>query len=475
MIRTKLTHTALLVLVCCGIQAQSDLQNNGILFISGGSDILYISGAFTNASGAALTNNGGLYIGQTLTNGQSSMTIGTGTLYLNGTSAQSVSGAQPFKTFNFVSNNSAGITLNNDLSVSGTHTFTLGIIASSATPNYLIYEAGSSYTGDGDAQHVSGWVRKIGATNFVYPVGNNTVERVIGLSSLSASSTFNVKYAGATTNTGNLNSPLVSVNPAEYWQVNQVSGGTAQVAMNWNNSKVAFPGYTVADIRVANYIAAKWTSIGGSASGNATTTGTITSSTVGAFGSFVLGSISAALPVELLDFSARRTSGYNLVAWTTASEINVQRYEVLRSDDGRSFYLAGTTPARNLPSVQHYEWPDNKPMGNIAYYRLRSVDADGQYKISGIVTVYERASTGNYFAVANPVHGLLNISAGNMHSGNYEYHIMTAGGQTVQAGRLSIINGGNYQVSLLAVIVHGIYIVEFRKDGFNYRERVLVQ
>jgi len=475
MIKLPSIQIAVLALLSCGLQAQ-DLQNTGTLYITGGTDILYITGGFTNASGSALTNNGHLYVGQTLTNGQSSMTVGAGTLHLNGASAQSVSGAQPFKTFNFVSNNSAGITLNNDLSVSGTHTFTSGIIASSATPNYLIYEAGSSYTGDGDAQHVSGWVRKIGSTAFVFPVGNNSVERVIGLSNLSVSSTFNASYAGATTNTGNIQSPLLTVNPAEYWQVNQVSGGSAQVAMNWDNGKVAFPPYVVADIRVANYIAAKWTSIGGSASGNVATTGTITSSSVSAFGSFVLGSLSAALPVELLDFSARRISGYNLVAWTTTGEINVQQYEVQRSDDGRNFYLAGALPARNLPSVQRYEWTDNKPMSNIAYYRLRSVDIDGQYKLSGIVTVYERTSSaGNYFAVANPVHGLLNISAGNMHSGNYEYHIITTGGQTLQAGRLFITNGGNYQVSLSSIIVHGVYIVEFRKEGFNYRQRVLVQ
>lgn len=477
MINRIITGTAFVVLcaVSGGLQAQTDVQNNGTLYMTGGTGILYITGSFTNASGAALTNNGSLYVQQNLVNGQSAMAAGTGTLYLNGASAQSVGGTQPFKTFNFVSNNSAGITLNNDLDISGTHTFTAGIIASSATPNYLIYEAGSSYTGDGDAAHVSGWVRKIGSTNFVYPVGNNSVERVIGLNSLAGASTFNVQYAGATTNTGNLNSPLVSINPHEYWQVNQVSGGSAQVAMNWDNSKVAFPPYVVADIRAANYIAGKWTSVGGSAAGSAATTGNITSSTVSAFGSFVLASVSSALPVSLIDFSATRVSDYNLVAWTTSGEINADRYEVQRSDDGRTFYIAGTAPARNLSTVQHYTLTDSKPMGGIAYYRLRSVDVDGQFALSGIVTVYDRSPAGNYFTIVNPAHGLLNVSAGNMHSGSYEYHILTTSGQAVQAGRLSITNGGNYQVSLSPAIVPGVYIVEFRKNDFSYRSQVLVQ
>jgi len=463
------------VLMGAGAHAQTDVQNNGILYVSGGADILYVTGAFTNASGAALTNNGSLYVGQSLVNAQSSMAVGTGTLYLNGTSAQSVSGAQPFKTFNFVSNNSAGITLNNDLGISGTHTFTSGIIASSGTPNYLIYEAGASYTGDGDAQHVSGWVRKNGSTNFVFPVGNNTGERAIGLTNLSAVSSFNANYAGATTNTSNITAPLVTVNKYEYWQVNQLSGGNAQVAMNWDNSKITFPPYVVADIRVANYIAGSWTSKGGSAAGNVATTGAITSSLVSAFGSFVLGSITLALPVELLEFSAARTAGYNLVAWTTTGEINVQQYEVQRSDDGRNFYLAGTTPAHNLPSVQHYAFTDNKPMNNIAYYRLRSVDLDGKFTFSGIVTVLDRPSSGNHFAVASPVHSFFNVSAGNMHHGDYPYHIITTAGQTIQAGHLAISNGGNYQVSLSPGVVQGVYIIEFRKDGFNYRRRILVE
>ena len=463
------------MLVSCGVHAQTDLQNNGVLYVTGAPDIVYITGNFTNASGAALTNNGNLYVKLGLSNAQAAMAVGTGTLNLNGTSAQSVSGTQVFKTFNLVTNNSAGITLNNDLDVSGTHTFSSGIITSSGTPNYLIYEAGSSYTGDGDAQHVNGWVRKLGSTDFVFPVGNNTVERVVGLTSLSASSTFDANYAGATTNTANKNAPLVTVNPYEYWQVNQVSGGNAQVAMNWDNSKITFPAYVLADIRVANYIAAKWTSVGGSAAGNVSTTGSITSSSVSSFGSFALASVSLILPVELLDFSARRVSGSNLVAWTTTGEVNVQQYEVQRSDDGRNFYTAGTTPARNLPSVQHYELTDNKPMNNIVYYRLRSIDIDGKFKWSGIVTVSDGAAAGNYFAVANPVHNVLNVSAGNMHNGDYEYHITTTGGQTIQAGHLGIINGGNYQVGLSPVISKGIYIIEFRRGGFNYRGRILVE
>ncbi len=169
-------YTLGLLLCCHLIQAQTNVTNTGTLYISTSSDILHVTGDFTNNSGSALTNNGNLYVKQNLSNSQSAMAVGTGTLYLNGTSAQTVSGSQPFKTYNFVSNNSSGITLNNNLSVSGTHTFTSGLITTSATPNYLIYETGSSYSGNGDTKHVNGWVKKSGNTNFTFPVGDNTAD-----------------------------------------------------------------------------------------------------------------------------------------------------------------------------------------------------------------------------------------------------------------------------------------------------------
>src|SRR5882672_10781621 len=118
---------AFLTIAAAGLQAQPVLQNNGTLYVAG-SGILYSTGSFTNASTGVLTNNGSLYLLQDLTNHQAGMAAGTGILHLNGISAQSIGGTQPFRTFNLESNNSVGITLNNDLSVGGTHTFTAGII-----------------------------------------------------------------------------------------------------------------------------------------------------------------------------------------------------------------------------------------------------------------------------------------------------------------------------------------------------------
>ncbi|MEY2918000.1 MAG: hypothetical protein RIS73_1714, partial [Bacteroidota bacterium] len=111
LIITFLVFVLLFVINCC-LMAQINVQNNGIAYISNSSDILFINGSLTNASGAALTNNGNLYVKQNITNNQASMATGTGTLNLNGTGTQTIGGTQTFKTFNLVTNNSTGFTIN---------------------------------------------------------------------------------------------------------------------------------------------------------------------------------------------------------------------------------------------------------------------------------------------------------------------------------------------------------------------------
>ena len=236
------------------LKAQVTVQNNGIAFISSSSDIVFINGSLNNATGAALTNNGSLYVNQDVTNNQASMSAGTGTLYLNGTAMQTIAGAQTFKTFNLITNNSAGFTLNNNLSASGLHTFTTGHITTSAAPNFMIYESGASYNGDNDSKHVNGLVKKNGSTDFIFSVGNGTYERTIALTNLTAISKFNVKYFdGPTPNTSSLFPPLVLIDVNEYWTINKISGNSARVAMNWDNSKVPVPQVLTSNIRATYY------------------------------------------------------------------------------------------------------------------------------------------------------------------------------------------------------------------------------
>lgn len=464
------------ILLCHYIlPAQVNIQNTGILYVASATDTFFVAASFTNASGASFTNNGALYVKADISNAQASMAAGTGTLYLNGSSAQSVNGTQTFKTYNLVTNNAAGITLNNNLSVSGVHTYTAGMITTAATPNYMIYESGSSYSGSNDSRHVNGWVKKIGSTDFIFPVGTSAYQRTISLINLTSTGEFNVRHNPAVTpNRLSLYNPLVYVDTAEYWTINKISGGSAQIAMNWDNSKIRFPNLMISDIKVANYDGTFWRSIGGTATGSALTTGNITSSSVSAFNrNFTFGSLAYTLPAKIISFTAGRMSDYTKLNWTIGNELTVDRYELQRSDDGINFYTIVTQVPFNRNGTELYSYDDRKILNGTAFYRLKITELSTQVSYSHIVTVSLNGNDKLLYVITNPVDASIDLYASTGVKGLYNYSITNMAGQLVQAGTLDIRNAGTYSIYLKPSIISGTYVLLVQNEANRLQKMII--
>ena len=326
------------------------------------------------------------------------------------------------------------------------HTFTNGIIATSATPNYMVYEAGSSYSGDGDAAHVSGWVKKFGSTNFVFPVGNGTVERTVAIGSLSGNSEFNARYLPIHLILHQYNCRFGLLMIYEYWPITRTSGGTATVTLNWDRSKVYFPNYILPDLAVAGWSGALWVDNGGYCGWKRAYNGNHYFQCISTFNMFTFGSRSWVLPLSLTSFTANRKNNGVLVEWTTEKEINLSHFVVERSDDGISFYSIGNVNGRNSGNTESYQLTDNKPIQNIAYYRLRSIDMDGKESLSKIATVVSAQGNDRLLLVSNPVRNKITLLATGSLSGEFNFQITLINGQVVQSGKVSIQNGGYYDI-----------------------------
>lgn len=468
----QLLFGMLLLPVAKGVVAQNTFNNSGNLKIHSGAN-LAVHGDLINSSTAGLVNDGSLYVKRNLTSNQAAMSSGGGTLYLNGAAMQTLDGAQSFKTFNLVTDNSAGVLLNTDLSVSGAHSFTSGVITTASTPSFLVYETNASYTGNGDGHHVNGWVKKNGTADFVFPVGNGTVQRTISINNLSASSVFAVKYSSTTPNTTQLQSPIVTVDANEYWEVNKVSGGTAQVTLNWDRSKVDIPYWVISDIRVAAYNGSVWGSQGGTAIGSMTTTGTITSNSLSSFNRFTFGSTSTILPLTLVGFDAKRKNELTEVTWKTADEHNVNHFVVERSENGVDFYAIGKVTARNPGRIENYVLPDEKPLVNTAYYRLKSVDNDGSFTLSHIVRVAE-SSAGNSLLVNNPVYNKIMLTAKGDLTGEFDYSLYDMNGKPVQRGKVNLRTNTQAIIPVSASIPSGTYTIHLHRQSIFISKKIIV-
>jgi photosystem II stability/assembly factor-like uncharacterized protein len=109
------------------------------------------------------------------------------------------------------------------------------------------------------------------------------------------------------------------------------------------------------------------------------------------FSQFAIGSTLAALPVQLLNFSAILTEKDNAkLDWETAQEINLLQYEIERSSDALNFEKIGTIPATNK---EKYSFSDANAMFGQNYYRLKMLDIDGKFAYSKTRSVEVTSNT----------------------------------------------------------------------------------
>ena len=123
------------------------------------------------------------------------------------------------------------------------------------------------------------------------------------------------------------------------------------------------------------------------------------------------------LPVQLINFTARKKNGRDVVAeWTTASEYNVNRFEVelAKGNDAymqNQFIKIGEMMSRgNSASEQHYSFTDmeNNKSG-VRYYRLKIIDNDGNFNYSAIRPVVFNTEI-SWQVFPNPSSGIFNLT-----------------------------------------------------------------
>jgi len=88
------------------------------------------------------------------------------------------------------------------------------------------------------------------------------------------------------------------------------------------------------------------------------------------------------LPVTISYFSTSSATGAIKLTWMVASELNVNRYEIERSANGKTFSKIGQVAASGLVT---YTYLDAAYTTGSNYYRLKAVDNDGKYKYSTVV------------------------------------------------------------------------------------------
>ncbi len=90
------------------------------------------------------------------------------------------------------------------------------------------------------------------------------------------------------------------------------------------------------------------------------------------------------LPVTIISFNGITEAKSVVLNWEVATEINVDKYIVEVSRNGKTFSEVGTLKAVNNTK---YSFIHTEPASGTNYYRLRAVDLDNTYAFSRIISV----------------------------------------------------------------------------------------
>ena len=303
----------------------------------------------------------------------------------NGSSTQVTGNGLPATVKSLTIDNSSGVTLNSNTTVSGTLNLINGNLMTGTNTKML----GTSLTNLGTLNNSTGkivgnFVRLISNPSgpILFPVGvTSTKYTPVTLNNVSGCGTFSIiAVAGAHPN-------VLGTNVLQmYWKLTNGGLTSADITFNYLDADV------VGDEN--NYVIGKydgnWSFPGGSVNPS-TNQATITGVTT--FSDWSLGDQSA-LPVELSSFSASVVGNAVKLNWKTETEVNNYGFEIHRQvHTSTPLSVTGwdkigfVNGNGNSSSPKSYTFVDDKVTAGKYSYRLKQIDNDGQFEYSKAIEV----------------------------------------------------------------------------------------
>ncbi len=262
--------------------------------------------------------------------------------------------------------------------------------------------------------------------------------------------------AGTTQNYTNVYNEVTSTGPGSYY---------FNYTMFYTNPTIGTNPAEL-DLRMARYTT-YWSTYTATGSTVDTTANSITVTGVGEFGDFIGTDNTTPLPVALTNFAAKAAGKNATISWTTASEKNASYFELYSSVDGKNFKaLAKVKATGNSNTIRNYGYNHAGALANVntVYYRLKSVDLDGSFTWSEIVSVNaNQAKTTAVSVYPNPFNSNLTVSL--TANAQAQVELVSLEGITVFTQAVNADQNGMVSLEGLNKLANGVYFVKITVNG----------
>lgn len=175
------------------------------------------------------------------------------------------------------------------------------------------------------------------------------------------------------------------------------------------------------------------------------------------------------LPVNLLSYTAKSGVNGNVLNWSTANEINNDRFEIYRSVNGKDFEQVGVVRGNGTSAViDTYTFHDNYT--GTAYYKLLQFDFNGSSE--SYLTMVKGSSNDIRLNVKSKDSKLLAIEIMGILSGNAYINIVNVNGQVVY-NKVLYSSALTEPIEIDFKEKPGIYIISLQTDQGFIRQKFL--
>lgn len=162
------------------------------------------------------------------------------------------------------------------------------------------------------------------------------------------------------------------------------------------------------------------------------------------------------VPVTISSFTGSYTNKASLLRWTTENEINISKYTVERSTDGRTFNEIGFV---NANGSHEYTFTDATAKTLINFYRLK-ITGPGELKYTGVVKVLSDVFAGKVNLYPSPAVNSVNAEFISQNIDVAALQMTDATGRTVMQKLIPVQQGYNNLSMDVNTLNKGIYILK---------------
>lgn len=178
------------------------------------------------------------------------------------------------------------------------------------------------------------------------------------------------------------------------------------------------------------------------------------------------------LPLPLTEFSGYHQNDFNLLNWSTQSEIGTN-YIIERSVTGNDFIPIGTIDSKPNGGFQTYSFSDLSPDNQIVYYRLKQINTKNEVLFSEIIAIKTAYKPGNEIisTIFDAENNMLQLSINSEKEITAKMLIYDLAGKIVFSNSIALGTGTTVVKSTLPELAKGAYVVRILVEDVNLESK----